>query len=212
MNLAVAMVQAYLNLNGYFTVVEYPVLTVPRSGAARTVTDLDVLAFRFPHAGHEVLKGRAQRPLGDAAFITDPVLGCPSDGADMIVGEVKEGPARFNEATRDTAVLQVALARFGCCAHDAAHDLAMQLLDTGHAQTDAGHAVRLVAFGSSPAPAEHRHWTTVPMQHVMRYLRKYLRENWEILRHSHITESGLGVLALLEKWRDPAEEVDDGAR
>ena len=55
MDTAVALVQAYLNVNGYFTVVEYPVLEAYRGGHARSVTDLDVLAFRFPHAGHEVI-------------------------------------------------------------------------------------------------------------------------------------------------------------
>jgi len=33
----------------------------------------------------------------------------------MIVGEIKEGAAQFNAATLDPVVLQVALARFGCC-------------------------------------------------------------------------------------------------
>ncbi len=43
MDTAVALVQAYLNVNGYFTVVEYPVLGMERGRQARTVTDLDVL-------------------------------------------------------------------------------------------------------------------------------------------------------------------------
>ena len=47
MDTAVALVQAYLQVNGYFTVVEYPVLEAYRRGPARAVTDLDVLAFRI---------------------------------------------------------------------------------------------------------------------------------------------------------------------
>ena len=48
MDNAVALVQAYLRLNGYFTVTEYPVIATRRDGTYRTATDLDVLAFRFP--------------------------------------------------------------------------------------------------------------------------------------------------------------------
>lgn len=51
MDTTVALVQAYLNVNGYFIVVEYPLLEADRGCQARTVTDLDVVAFRFPHAG-----------------------------------------------------------------------------------------------------------------------------------------------------------------
>jgi hypothetical protein len=54
---SVALVQAYLHINGYFTVAEYPVLEAHRSDHARTVTDLDILAFRFTGAGHDVVRG-----------------------------------------------------------------------------------------------------------------------------------------------------------
>jgi hypothetical protein len=45
---AVALVESYLRLNGYFTVTEYPVIEACKFGGYRTATDLDVLAFRFP--------------------------------------------------------------------------------------------------------------------------------------------------------------------
>ena len=83
MNTAVAIVQAYLNVNGYFTVVEYPVLEAYRHGPARSVTDLDVLAVRFSGAGHEIVRGKAHRPMGDRAFEPDPALGCPPDRPDI---------------------------------------------------------------------------------------------------------------------------------
>lgn len=116
MDTSVALVQAYLHVNGYFTVAEYPVLEASRGEHARSVTDLDILAFRFAGAGHEVVLGRGRRPLSGRAFAVDPVLECPADRPDMIVGEVKEGAARLNDAMRDPVVLEVALTRFGCCA------------------------------------------------------------------------------------------------
>ena len=51
MDNAVALVQAYLHVNGYFTVAEYPVLESLRHGGYRSITDLDILAFRFAGAG-----------------------------------------------------------------------------------------------------------------------------------------------------------------
>src|SRR6516225_2434972 len=149
MDTAVALVQAYLHMNGYFTVVEFPVLEAMRAAPARTVTDLDILAFRFPRAQTDVIRreGR-QRVVVDASCVPDPVLGCPPDRPDMIVGEVKEGAARFNDAARDPAVLAVALARFGCCGADHAADVARQLIADGRAETPDGHTVRMVAFGA----------------------------------------------------------------
>lgn len=146
-------------------VVEYPVLEAFRKGPARSVTDLDILSFRFAGAGHEVIRGSEHRPLGGRALEPDPALGCPPDRPDMIVGEVKEGAAHFNPAMRDPVVLEVALARFGCCSPDDAPT--PRLLSRGQADASAGHTIRLVAFGSTPDTDAGRHWTTVPMRHVV---------------------------------------------
>lgn len=198
MDTAVALVQAYLQVNGYFTVAEYPVLEA-RRGQVRAVTDLDMLAFRFAHPQHDVKKGRGRRPLTGRALTPDPILGCPADQPDMIVGEVKEGSARFNAAARDPVVLAVALARFGCCDPSHVGELTQQLLAEGRAVTPAGHAVRMVAFGEGSGITEHA-WTCVPMRHIVEFLQAHLREHWDVLRHAQIREPAFGVLALIEKW------------
>jgi hypothetical protein len=200
MDTSVALVQAYLHVNGYFTVVEYPVLEAFRGEHARSVTDLDILAFRFSGAGHDVIRGRGRRPLGGRALTPDPVLSCPANHPDMIVGEVKEGAARLNAAMGDPAVLEVALARFGCCPPEHASALARQLLARGHATTPAGHSVRMVAFGDVPDGDRQGPWTTISMKHVVLFLRGYIREHWAILRHAQIRDPALGMLALSEKW------------
>lgn len=200
MDTAVALVQAYLQVNGYFTVVEYPVLEAYRGKPVRSVTDLDVLAFRFAGAGHEIVRGHGHSPLGGHVFEPDPVLGCPPDRPDMIVGEVKEGAARFNAAMRDPVVLEIALARFGCCSAEHARELTRELLSRGRVDTPAGHAVRIVAFGAVPAGTSDRHATIVPMRHVVDFLRRYLRDHWDVLHHAQIKDPTLGLLALLEKW------------
>ena len=202
MDTSVALVQAYLHVNGYFTVAEYPVLEVFAGEHARTVTDLDILAFRFPGAGHEIIHGAARRPLGGRPFAPDPVLGGPADRADMIVGEVKESAARFNDATRDPGVLGVALARFGCCPPEHVEALTRRLLRRGRAVTPMGHVVRMVAFGDTPDPKRQGAWATVPIAHVVAFLREYLRAHWPVLRHAQLRDPVLGVLALLEKWNE----------
>lgn len=200
MDTAVALVQAYLHVNGYFTVAEYPVLEAYRGDHARSVTDLDILAFRFAGARHDVIRGRGRAPLGRQAFAPDPILHCPADRPDMIVGEVKEGAAHFNPAMRDPVVLEVAVARFGCCPADHVRDLTRQLLSLGHVITPTGHSIRMVAFGDVSDSDRPGAWTTVPTRHVVLFLRSHLRAHWGVLRHAQIRDPALGVLALIEKW------------
>lgn len=206
MDIAVALVQAYLHVNGYFTVAEYSVLEAFPSDHARSVTDLDILAFRFAGTGHDVIRGRQRRPLGNRALAPDPILGCPAGQPDMIVGEVKEGAARFNPAMREPAVIEVALRRFGCCPPEHAASITRELLARGHAATPEGHVVRMVAFGAvQEEPPPKAAWRTVPMGHVVQYLQTYLQEHWAVLRHAQIRDPALGVLALIEKWGVAAE-------
>ena len=201
MDTSVALVQAYLHVNGYFTVAEYPVLEAYGGDHARTVTDLDILAFRFAGASHKVIRGRRRQPDVDLDAETDPLLRCPADRPDMIVGEVKEGAARFNAAMRDPAVLEVALARFGCCSPEHARGVAQQLLSQGHARAPGGHSVRMVAFGDVPGGGVPDAWMTMSMRHVVEFLQQYLREHWDVLRHTQIRDTAFGVLALIEKWK-----------
>ena len=142
MDTAVGLVQAYLRVNGYFTVAEYPVLDATGPGGPRTITDLDILAVRLHRAPGA--SGTVDAPL-------DPALGA-GGGADMIVGEVKEGRPHPNPAMRDPAVLEAAFTRFGCCApEDAARLVAGELgLPLGGVPQDAAtQAGRPGAGGSA---------------------------------------------------------------
>ena len=198
MDTCVALVQAYLHLNGYFTVVEFPVIEASGHGHARAVTDIDILAVRFPATSHDVVSGAAHQHLGSGD--PDPALACPPDRPDMIVGEVKEGSARFNHAMRDPVVIGVALARFGCCSADTATDVARHLLARGRTETHGGHQVRMIAFGDAPDSRNRTAAHTIGMRHVVSYLQYYLRDHWEILRHSQIKDPVFATLALIEKW------------
>lgn len=200
MDNAVALVQAYLRVNGYFTVAEFPVLEASRHDGYREVTDLDILAFRFPAAGRVAWSsGTATSALAEVAFEPDPALGTPGESADMLVGEVKEGDAHLNPAARKPLTLGTALARFGCCPARDAPRIVEDLLGHGRAVTPHGHTIRMVVFGSASQVAESHRYRTIPLAHVLGFLQEYLRSHWPVLRHTQLKDPTLGFLALIEK-------------
>jgi len=197
MDNAVALVQAYLHINGYLTVVEYPIVEAMRGGDFRTATDIDVLAFRFAGAGR-CLRADRWRAAGQDRFEPDPELGVSSDQADMIIGEVKEGRAELNKGTRDPFVLRSALVRFGCCAGEEVEEAVKRLLSRGSAVTPGGHAVRMVVFASTrgtPRGAAR----VISLAHVVRYLEAYVHEHWDVLKHVQLKDPAFGFLATREK-------------
>lgn len=196
---AVDLARAYLHLNGYFTVSEYPVLEQLRGGSHRMVTDLDLLAFRFPRAGGVAPTPAHGLPLVPALLEPDPVLAGRKGESDMIVAEVKEGFAELNKAARDPRVLEIALVRFGCCDPVEAGQVVSQLLRIGEAPTGHGHRVRLVAFGSTVPQGGSSGYTAIAMGHVVAFLRTHLRDNWKLARHAQVSDPALGFLSLLEK-------------
>lgn len=194
MDHAVALVETYLRVNGYLTVTEYPVLEAGKYGGYRSATDLDILAFRFPGAGR-LVPGAG----GSESFIPDEELGSRPGESDMIIGEVKEGKAELNQAATDPVVLKVALVRFGCCRKDNAQPLVEGLLRDGHANTDFGHHVRLVAFGSTIGGATDRKYKTISFAHVVGFLANHIREHWSILGQAQFKDPVFGIFALLQK-------------
>lgn len=203
MDHVVALVEAYLRVNGYFTVTEYPVVEACRYGGYRTATDLDILAFRFPRAGRLVPTDgmRSRTEYGLASFESDPELGSLGEQADMIIGEVKEGRAELNKVCRDAAVLQAVLTRFGCCEPSHVPEVVKALLQEGCAQTHCGHMVRLVAFGSLPSGPDRRDYTVISLGHVQQFLQDYIREHWDVLCHAQFKDPAFGFEVLLEKAR-----------
>ena len=185
MDNAVALVRAYLQLNGYFTITEYPVLRKMGDGSFRTLTEVDVAAFHLPS--------------GERDFLPDPTLRVPVGKPDMIIGEVKEGRAEINESATDPDVIAKVLRRFGCCAAEEARQVALLLLARGAADTQAGHSVRLVAFGTSrDAPGNY---LKVMLSDVVAYVDRYIAENWEVVRAAGAKDPIFGVMVLLAKER-----------
>jgi hypothetical protein len=186
MDNAVALVRAYLQLNGYFTITEYPVVRKLESGGFRTLTEIDVAAFHLPG--------------GEPDYEPDPALQVPRDRADMIIGEVKEGRAMINEAATDPDVVAKILRRFGDSTAADARSSARTLLANGAIDTRAGHRARLVAFGTSPSDIPGT-YLTVLLSDVVAYVDRYISENWELVRSAGSRDPMFGMMVLLAKAR-----------
>lgn len=186
MDTAVALVETYLRLNGYFTVTEFPILVPDGRGRMKAATDIDVLACRFSHAN----------TLAVGSFCDNALMS--KDSVDMIIGEVKEGPARLNHAMRDAGVIAAALSRFGCCAPADAVAVARTLLQRGSARTNCGHSVRMIAFGASP-DGDTGECQVITIDHIRRFLSKFIEQNLAGIRQAQLKDPIFNLLVLFAK-------------
>lgn len=205
MNPAVALVRTYLKLNSYFTATEVPVIKKGKDGLFFEVTDIDILALRFPMASHIVAQGRPG-PVDDLHFPPDPQLEIPSDAMDLIIGEVKEGRPKLNPHLRSEDSLYRALVRFGFCPPGRLDRAVEELRDTGETwvrdeNVTVPSRVRLVAFGDGEEHQGDR-YTVVPLKRVAHWVESHLRRHKEILHPIRLSDATLGLLHLLQKLAD----------
>lgn len=196
MDHAVALVQAYLHINGYFTVTEYQVLEALSEGGYKTATDIDLLALRLPHAG-------GLRPIRDEeideGFEPDPVLEAQDKRPDLLIVEVKEGTAELNPGVRSREVLTAVLRRWGFCTEAHLSKAIDRLRRKGSVDIPSGPRIRMLAFGSVIDAKKVRGVKAISLGHVIAYLRGYIEEHWDLLRHAQVKQPALGLLALLEQ-------------
>jgi hypothetical protein len=201
MDHAVSLVQAYLQLNGYFTSAEYPIIAAAGRNGFRTITDIDVLAFRFPDglpAASAVRRKKTPRGLDTSEL--DPGLGASPESIDMIIGEVKEGRVGINDGVRNPAVLETVLRRLGDPNIDT-ESVIRDLLDRGTARLPSGITVRLVLFGAFPPGAPVPPCRIVSLGRVLQFLQAYVRKHWRLLRHLQFKDPAFGFLMTMEKAR-----------
>jgi hypothetical protein len=199
MDHAVSLVQAYLQLNGYFTSAEYPIIAGAGRNGFRTITDIDILAFRFP-GGVPVLAGRRIPHGGLDTSELDEGLGVAPDTIDMVIGEVKEGRVGINTGVRDPAVLKAVIGRFGNSAEED-ESVVQSLLTSGLARLPSGYVVRLIAFGAFPPGQPVPPCRIISLGHVLDFLQGYVRRHWSVLRHLQFKDPAFGFLMTMEKAR-----------
>lgn len=196
MDIAVALVQAYLHVNGYLTVTEYPVAELTRKRGIQSATDIDVLGIRLPQAGG-VVPARSRNHVN--GFVADPVLGVEEGVTDFIIAEVKEGPAQLNAGTRSPAVLTAVLLRFGCCPANEVPENVERLLAHGRSRSSTNMVIRLLAFGSEADAVPPVPSLEISHAHLIRFLQEHMREHWELFRQVHTKDPVFGFLLLTEK-------------
>lgn len=203
MNAGVRLVQSYLHLNGYFSVAELPVIRQARGGEYREVTDLDLLALRYPRAEY-VVPG-VPGGKGDLRMRTDAVLVQNREVVDVIIAEVKEGKARVNDTLRSREALQTALRRVGCCPESILDDTIDDLRRRGSSVLTAEEAgiptrIRLVAFGSG-ATGPREGFEVISLKHVAHFIEEHLDRYHDVLNPADLGGTALGLLHLLRKLK-----------
>lgn len=195
MDTAVALIQAYLYANGYFTITEYPILEQIGTDTPRSVTDIDVLAVRFPGAGAI----NADLDTSGITLDPDPKLDLSEDTIDVIIGEVKEGAAELNKAARDPAVLTAVCGRIGRISPEIAEDLVASLIETGTAMHPAGIRLRQMVFASRPPTKGNVPYTWISHGHITIWMRNQIREHWDAIKTVQSKDPVLGFMLLREK-------------
>ena len=188
MDIAVNLVESYLRLTGYLTLSEFEVQARREGGGFDTITDIDIMAIRFPgpiyagdpHGGDDA----------HVLLLDDPALLLEEGQIDIIIGEVKQGAAEFNPGIRRHKVLHSILRRVewlfegGIAA--VVDDLGERQICEAPARGGGTVRVRLVAFGRAPETDLHT------------------------MTHTHMVETLMGFFSGLEdafrpvQFRDPA--------
>lgn len=196
MDTAVALVKTYLQANGFFTVTEYPILESVGL-TTRNVTDIDILALRFPGAGG--LDSDAQ--TGGLRIQPDPQLGVSDEQIEVIIGEVKEGAAELNKAARDPGVLAAALLRFGALRPEVIDQLVEELLHDGEAFHPAGIRVRQMVFATKPPTRRNVSYLWMHIGEIAEWMQTMVGEHWETIKTVQSKDPALSFMLLFEKAR-----------
>ena len=199
MDNAVSLVRAYLQLHGYFVVTEYPLVELDEQKKMRTVTDIDILAFRFAHAGRIVSSAQSSH-IEKNIHIQDKFLSTGGHQPDMLIAEVKEGYARENQNMFKKDVLMSVLIRFGCCTPEEFHNLYATFSETGKAKLPSGHFLRSIVFGGKPSSGKKSIVSEfISLKHVLNYLDAYIEEHWNYFKTANFRDPILSFLVTLKK-------------
>ena len=199
MDPAVSLVQAYFYANGYFTVTEYPVIEARRSGGYRSLTDLDVLAVRFPGTRRSYPYGKDTYADDIKVQPHDPKLESRDDCIEFVIAEVKEGRAELNRGAVDPGVLRTALSRFGAFEPDNIDRIVEELGREGECMPRDGVRIRLFAFGSTVGSKGSRKYSVITLEHVFDYFIKQFEEYIDVIPAAQFKDPAMGMLAVFAK-------------
>ena len=197
MDIAVNLVENYLRLTGYMTLSEFEVQRRDKKGRFKTVTDIDVMAIRFP--GDIYLGDPHKERDCEMLVIDDPTLELQDDTIDVIVGEVKQGQAELNPGIKDHGVLHSMLRRVEWIYDEDVDGVIQGLQRSGvHLAASKGGGrvrTRLVAFGRS----RYSDINTVSLSHVVTTMLNFFEEHEDAFKPIQFKEPAPAFLRLLLK-------------
>lgn len=197
MDIGVDLVEAYLRLNGYFTISEFEIQRETSPGVFQTITDVDIIGLRLP--GPVYIADSHGKGGSPALLVEDPVLEHEEDTIDVIIGEVKQGEAVFNPGLTDHHTLHTVLQRvswlYEVDVHDVARDLEEHLVCRQATHGGTIVRTRLVAFGRSPV----NNLNTISLTHIFNTMVGQLEQFGEALRPAQFKNPAAALIQLLVK-------------
>ncbi len=198
MDVATDLVEAFLRSNGYLTLSELPIQALNKRGDWETVTDVDILALRFP--GRIFMADPDDEHQASYLEVPGVPLFLEEDTIDVIIGEVKQGEARFNPSIVKHQTLHTALHRLAWIYTDG--DLEQVVEDLGkkgvcYTPARGGGTVRtrLVAFGQ----AEEVTINIIPIAVILERAAGRFESHEELLRSARSSSAAASMLKLLHK-------------
>ncbi len=211
MDIGVDLVEAYLRLNGYFTISEFEVQREISPGVYQTITDVDMIGLRLP--GPVYIADSHSKGGSPSLLVEDPVLEAEKDTIDVIIGEVKQGEAVFNPGLTDHHTLHTVLQRVAWLYQNDVHDVARDLQEhlVCRQPTHGGTIVRtrLVAFGRSPVNNLH----TISLTHIFNTMVRQFEQFGDALRPAQFKNPAAALIQLLVKTgfeikKDPTDQTN----
>ena len=163
-----------MQINGYFTVLNCPLIEVADININRCINYLDILAVKFVrqsevHAFSRALYNAKRAPI---AYIKDSLLHNPSHSNEIIIAELLQSGDSNKSMILDHKTLVAALDRFGCCKMKELHDIAHSLLISGSAETSNGFIIRMAYFSNS-CSHNLKEWIFIDLEHVRLFVKDY---------------------------------------
>lgn len=207
MDVAVDLVEVFLRLNGYLTLSEWHILAEDKRGDWVTLTDVDILAVRFP--GQVLIADTHDADEAAELEMPGTVLQLEDDTVDVIIGEVKQGDAVLNPSLTTHDTLHTVLHRLQWLysrrdLRSVVGDLRDKAVCYTPARGGGQVRTRLVAFGQAPTPSLN----VIPLGAILERVAMTLDRHEDILRSVLFSSPSAATLKLLHKTgfrfsRDP---------
>jgi len=179
-------------------------------GTYETITDVDIVAVRFPG---DVFIGDPDDAVvgsddGGLLLIDDPALLLEDDCVDVIVGEVKQGEATINPGLTDHRTLHAVLQRIDWV-YEGDIDGVIDGLEEATVCTTAARGggsvrTRIVAFGQAPETSIN----VISHTHIVDSLLGFFERFDDAFRPIQFKEPAIGFLRLLAKSGFEVERPD----